>query len=52
MIRRAPLMPSSGAARKHPHRLLLDLYFSGPSFRGFVDFAAIGGIVLAFIHGF
>jgi len=37
--------------RKSPARLFLDLYQAGSGFRGFVDFAVIGGIVLAFIHG-
>jgi TPR repeat protein len=39
------------APRKSAARLFLDLYLGGSGFRGFVDFAVIGGIVLAFIHG-
>ena len=49
---KAPLMSSGAVPRKRPLRVFLELYFAGHSFSGFVNFTIIGGIVLAFIHGF
>jgi TPR repeat protein len=37
--------------RKSAFRLLLDLYSTNATFRGFCEFAVIGAIVLTFIHG-
>ena len=37
--------------RKSAFRLLLDLYATNVTFRGFCEFAVIGAIVLSFIHG-
>jgi TPR repeat protein len=37
--------------RKSAFRLLLDLYATNATFRGFCEFAVIGAIVLLFIHG-
>ena len=37
--------------RKSAFRLLLDLYATNITFRGFCEFAVIGAIVLSFIHG-
>jgi TPR repeat protein len=37
--------------RKSAFRLVLDLYATNPTFRGFCEFAVIGAIVLSFIHG-
>jgi TPR repeat protein len=37
--------------KKGPLRLLLDLHATNSTFRGFVEFAVIGAIVLFFIHG-
>src|SRR6185437_5203465 len=37
---------------KSAFRILLDLYSVNSTFRGFSEFAAIGAIVLLFIHGF
>jgi hypothetical protein len=37
--------------RKSAFRLLLDLYATNATFRGFSEFAVIGAIVLLFIHG-
>ena len=37
--------------RKSAFRLLLDLYTTNATFRGFCEFAVIGAIVLTFIHG-
>ena len=37
--------------RKGPGRLLVELLAPGTSFRGFFEFALIGAIVLAFLHG-
>jgi TPR repeat protein len=48
---KAPTAPVLTAPRKSAPRLFLDLYLAGTGFRGFVDFAVIGTIVLAFIHG-
>jgi hypothetical protein len=43
-----PVMP---AVRKNPWRVLLELLHARGSFRGFIEFALIGAIVLAFLHG-
>jgi len=37
--------------KKSAFRLLLDLYTTSATFRGFCEFAVIGAIVLTFIHG-
>jgi len=37
--------------RKSAFRLLLDLYATNATFRGFCEFAVIGAIVLTFVHG-
>ena len=37
--------------RKSAFRVLLDLYMTNATFRGFCEFAVIGAIVLSFIHG-
>ena len=37
--------------RKSAFRLLLDLYATNATFRGFCEFAVIGAILLTFIHG-
>ena len=37
--------------RKSAFRLLLELYATNATFRGFCEFAVIGAIVLSFIHG-
>ena len=38
--------------RKSAFRVLLDLYVTNATFRGFSEFAVIGAIVLLFLHGF
>src|ERR1700731_636803 len=43
-----PIMPF---VPKSPWRLALGLLHQQGSFRGFVEFALIGAIVLAFLHG-
>ena len=42
--------PLSKRARKGVLAFVLHLYRSDPKFRGFLDFAAIGGLVFAFLH--
>ena len=37
--------------RKSAFRLLLELYATNATFRGFCEFAVIGAVVLIFIHG-
>jgi TPR repeat protein len=45
---RRPVLPPE---RKQAWRVFIDLLHAGGSFRGFFEFALIGAIVLAFLHG-
>lgn len=37
--------------RRGPGRVALDLWRAGGTFRGFIEFAMVGALVLAFLHG-